>query len=201
VAVPREYADLMQLSKPSHRWVVALAGAALLLAVSGCTAVLPVATSSSGASESPGASATPHSSSSALILTTEQGWTFTRPASWKVVEPINVVRPGPLFFLTNAATGSGCASGSGMSCLPVSALPAGGVLIVFAQGAVFLPNEDQNAPVHAVKQDPYCDQAVPDEVLAARIGGTDITACLRGPDLSGSEAGFKALVASISNVK
>jgi hypothetical protein len=85
------------------------------------------------------------------------------------------------------------ASGPGF-CAECLKLPADGVLVVVYRGAIFDP-ASWNMPVHVVQGDGYCPSA--DEVLSASIYDTYITACLKGPDLSSSEAQFRAFVVSI----
>lgn len=172
-----------------------LAGAAAVLGVAALAVVVSLnqgPTSGGGVysttSESPNASPTV-----LLIVTSSGGVTFNHPADWQVVQPLMAVRPGPLFFLSNAPRLANCPS-QGV-CVPVGPLPPNGVLIVVSTGGLLLLPGD--APATQIAQSPYCPGPAADRILAARRRGLYVIGCFRGPELLANESAFRAMLESM----
>ena len=112
-----------------------------------------------------------------------------------VLEPLEVVIPGPVFFLTNGSVLSACPAQG--ECWPVDTLPANGVLVVFRGSALVILPEDRPPGVYAVSAEPECVDRGGDLELAAIRKNLVVAACLRGPDLAALKQAFADLVASV----
>jgi len=153
----------------------------------------------------PTAATTPNPSPPAALITAQVGLlTVTHPVAWRLVAGPKAVpnRPVPLFYLSDAPLAVGpCPtpdpkSGEFQGCPdPLSALPAGGVLVTV----------DPNLGLPAMNP-PRMDVQVADGPCRALggaaqmwsvVGGAVVTACLRGPDLATREAEVRGVIASL----
>jgi hypothetical protein len=205
--LPADFASSMAPTLPDRRRtpdavlrfiLPSLAAAAFVLAVAALAVVLSL---NQGPTSGGGPHPTPSDSGSASatvlgVVSTSSGVSFNHPADWHVVQPLIAVRPGPLFFVSNASTQSNCPS-QGV-CVPVGQLPANGVLLIVSTSAVLSPGHD--APAVQIAQSPYCAGLGADRILAARRLGLSITGCFRGPDLATSESAFRAFLESMRRV-
>lgn len=158
-------------------------------------------------SASPVASPSPSSSPSpTLSVITEQVGllTVTHPVAWRLVPGPREVpnRPIPLFYLSDAPLTVGpCPtpdpkSGEFQACPePLAALPSGGVLVTVnpnlglpAMNPPQVTFENKTKPCHAIGGEAE---------MWSVVGGTVLTACLRGPDLAAHEAEVRAVIASL----
>lgn len=196
-----------------HRTLIVLAA---VIAVAACNST-PISTASPNSSPSgiaspvpsptPSASpiATPSQSPTASVITELVGLlTVTHPVAWRLVAgPKDIPgRPIPLFYLSNAPLIVGpCPtpdpkSGAFQACPePLATLPSGGVLVTVTPN-LGLPA--MNPPQVSVKEaTESCDAIGGDAEMWSVVGGTVLTACLRGPDLAAHEAEVRAVIASL----
>ena len=190
-----------------RRHLVALAA---VIAVAACNST-PVPTAAPGPVSTPVASpastpaTTPSPSPTAALITEQVGLlTVTHPVAWRVVAgPMTVPnRPVPLFYLSDAPLAVGpCPtpdpkSGEFQGCPdPLSALPAGGVLVTVAPN-LGLPA--MNPPQVSVQvADGPCRALGGAAQMWSVVGGAVVTACLRGPDLATREAEVRGVIASL----
>ena len=148
---------------------------------------------------------TPNPSPTAALITEQVGLlTVTHPVAWRVVAgPMTVPnRPVPLFYLSDAPLAVGpCPtpdpkSGEFQSCPdPVSALPAGGVLVTVDPN-LGLPA--MNPPQVSVQVATGSCRALGGAAQVwSVVGGAVVRACLRGPDLVAHEGDVRGVIASL----
>jgi len=147
---------------------------------------------------------TPTASPSGLTAGPIGPLTVTRPATWHVVAgpPAVPGRTVPLAYLANVGLSVGTCptitpDGVAGPCTPpVRTLPAGGVLVTIAPNmglAETIPLE-----VGTISPaDAWCSGIRGEAEEWSAVAGAFMTACLRGPGVSASEAQFRALVGSI----
>ena len=148
---------------------------------------------------------TPSPSPSAALITEQVGLlTVTHPVAWRLVAGPKAVpnRPVPLFYLSDAPLAVGpCPtpdpkSGEFQGCPdPLSALPAGGVLVTVDPN-LGLPA--MNPPQVSVQvADGPCRALAGAAQMWSVVGGAVVSACLRGPDLVAHEADVRGVIASL----
>ena len=148
---------------------------------------------------------TPNPSPTAALITEQVGLlTVTHPIAWRLVPGPRAVpnRPVPLFYLSDAPLAVGpCPtpdpkSGEFQGCPdPLSALPAGGVLVTVDPN-LGLPA--MNPPQVSVQvADGPCRALGGAAQMWSVVGGAVVTACLRGPDLATREAEVRGVIASL----
>ena len=191
-----------------RRHLVALVAA--VIAVAACNST-PVPTAAPSPVSTPVASpastpaTTPSPSPTAALITEQVGLlTVTHPVAWRLVAGPKAVpnRPVPLFYLSDAPLAVGpCPtpdpkSGEFQGCPdPLSALPAGGVLVTVAPN-LGLPA--MNPPQVSVQvADGPCRALGGAAQMWSVVGGAVVTACLRGPDLATREAEVRGVIASL----
>jgi hypothetical protein len=165
----------------------------------------PLPRASPTATPAPAPTATPTPAPTATSITELVGrLTVTHPVAWRVVpgpDPI-AGRPVPLFYLSDVRLTVGpCPtpnpkSGVFHACPePLAELPSGGVLVTVVPN-LGLPamNPPQVSVGAATAQ---CRAIRGDAEMASVVGGTVLTACLRGPGLAAHEAEVRAVVASL----
>jgi hypothetical protein len=115
------------------------------------------------------------------VTETRAGVTFTRPASWFVVQPPENFIPGPFLWLSSEPMSTPCPMTADfpVGCLPGEVLPDGGILITFSSGATVTPQAPTALPIATFASD-TCARAG-GEAVSTRIGSTYIAACMRGP--------------------
>jgi hypothetical protein len=139
------------------------------------------------------------------VITEQVGLlTVTHPVAWRLVAGPKGIpnRPIPLFYLSDAPLTVGpCPtpdpkSGEFQACPePLAALPSGGVLVTVNPN-LGLPT--MNPPQVTVKTATKPCHAIGGEAeMWSVVGGTVLTACLRGPDLAAHEAEVRAVIASL----
>ena len=167
----------------------------------------PSSTASPIPSPTPSASptASPSQSPTAAVVTEQIGrLTVTHPVAWRLVAgPKNIPgRPVPLFYLSDAPLTVGpCPtpdpkSGEFQGCPePLTALSAGGVLVTVNPN-LGLPAT--NPPqVTFENKTKACDAIGGEAEMWSVVGGTVLTACLRGPDLAAHETEVRSVIASL----
>jgi hypothetical protein len=189
-----------------------LVGFAAVIAIAACNNT-PIPTVSSNpspsgiASPTPSAppSASPSQSPTVSVITEQVGLlTVTHPVAWRLVAGPKEIpnRPIPLFYLSDAPLTVGpCPtpdpkSGEFQGCPePLAALPPGGVLVTVnpnlglpAMNPPQVTFENKTKPCHAIGGEAE---------MWSVVGGTVLTACLRGPDLAAHEAEVRAVIASL----
>jgi len=148
---------------------------------------------------------TPSPSPSAALITEQVGLlTVTHPVAWRLVAGPKAVpnRPVPLFYLSDAPLAVGpCPtsdpkSGEFQGCPdPLSALPAGGVLVTVDPN-LGLPA--MNPPQVSVQvADGPCRALGGAAQVWSVVGGAVVSACLRGPDLVAHEGDVRGVIASL----
>ena len=153
----------------------------------------------------PTATITPNPSPTAALITEQVGLlTVTHPVAWRVVAGPEAIpnQPVPLFYLSDAPLAVGpCPtpdpkSGEFQGCPdPLSALPAGGVLVTVDPN-LGLPA--MNPPQVSVQvADGPCRALGGAAQMWSVVGGAVVSACLRGPDLATREAEVRGVIASL----
>jgi hypothetical protein len=187
-----------------------------LIAVAACNST-PIPTASPNASPSgiaspvpsltPSASptASPSQSPTVSVITERVGLlTVTHPVAWRLVAGPKEIpgRPVPLFYLSDAPLTVGLCptpdpkSGEFQGCPePLAALPSGGVLVTVNPN-LGLPAMNPPQVTFENKTKP-CQAIGGDAEMWSVVGGTVLTACLRGPDLAAHEAEVRAVIASL----
>jgi hypothetical protein len=127
-------------------------------------------------------------------------WAFKMPSTWNVVWPHIWTAPvGPVLFLSDAAIADPCPTQPGpTSCwLPLTQLPANGILVTFSGSAVLrLPSA---SPVPTVRKAGWpCLDVGGDEEIGTMFPGFGVNACLRGPRLASNEAAFRHFVSTMT---
>jgi putative hemolysin len=195
-----------------HRNLIVLTA---VIAVAACNST-PIPTASPNPSPSgiasplpsptPSASpiASPSQSPTASVITEQAGLlTVTHPVAWRLVAGPKEIpnRPIPLFYLSDAPLTVGpCPtpekSGAFRACPePLAALPPGAVLVTVTPN-LGLPA--MNPPQVTVKVATESCQAIGgDAEMWSVVGGTVVSACLRGPDLAAHEAEVRTVIASL----
>ncbi len=149
--------------------------------------------------------ASPSQSPTASVITEQVGLlTVTHPVAWRLVAgPKDILgRPVPLFYLSDAPLTVGpCPtpdpkSGELRGCPEaLAALPSGGVLVtVYPNLGLPAMNPPQVTVETATKP---CHAIGGEAEMWSVVGGTVLTACLRGPDLAAHEAEVRAVIASL----
>lgn len=149
--------------------------------------------------------ASPSQSPTASMITEQVGLlTVTHPVAWRLVAgPKDIPgRPVPLFHLSDAPlTVVPCPtpdpkSGEFQDCPePLTALPSGGVLVTVSPNLGLLA---MNPPQVTFENKTKACQAIGGEAeMWSVVGGTVLTACLRGPDLAAHEAEVRSVSASL----
>jgi putative hemolysin len=150
-------------------------------------------------------SASPSYSPIVSVITEQVGLlTVTHPVFWRLVAGPKEIpnRLIPLFYLSDAPLTVGpCPtpdpkSGEFRGCPePLAALPSGGVLVTVnpnlglpAMNPPHVTVETATKPCHAIGGEAE---------MRSVVGGTVLTACLRGPDLAAHEAEVRAVIASL----
>ena len=153
----------------------------------------------------PTATITPNPSPTAALITEQVGLlTVTHPVAWRVVAGPEAIpnQPVPLFYLSDAPLAVGpCPtpdpkSGEFQGCPdPLSALPAGGVLVTVDPN-LGLPA--MNPPQVSVQVATGSCRALGGAAQVwSVVGGAVVSACLRGPDLATREAEVRGVIASL----
>ena len=191
-----------------------LAAFASVIAIAACNSTPiptaspnPSSSSSSSPIPSPSASpvAPPSQSPSVSVIIEQVGLlTVTHPVAWRLVAGPKVIpgRPVPLFYLSDAPLTVGSCptpdpkSGEFRGCPePLAALPSGGVLVTVNPN-LGLPA--MNPPEIGVGTATKPCRAMGGEAeMGSVVGGSVLTACLRGPDLAAHEAEVRAVIASL----
>jgi hypothetical protein len=150
----------------------------------------------------PTASAIPSSSLPSALVTEQVGrLSVTHPLAWHVIDGPMVVpnRPVPLFYLSDAPLTVGpCptpdpTTGAFPACpMPLSALPAGGVLVVFSPNPGFMEGVPPLITVEA--PDTSCRAVGGEAQVYSAAAGMVVIACLRGPDLPTHEAEVRGVI-------
>jgi hypothetical protein len=167
--------------------------------------VSPTQTPTTATTPSPTTATPPNPPPTASVITEQVGLlTVTHPVAWRLVAgPKDIPgRPVPLFYLSNAPLTVGpCPtpdpkSGEFQGCPePLAALPSGGVLVTVNPN-LGLPA--MNPPQVTFENKTKACQAIGGEAeMWSVVGGTVLTACLRGPDLAAQEAEVRAVIASL----
>lgn len=200
--------------------------AALAVACSPAPTSLPSASAVPTPTPSPSPSPTPTSPSAATVVTdTANGISFDRPASWtrwlpNAHDPIN---DGPLIYLSTDPLLPTCATtpqespnpadSRGRACeWPLEALAPNGVLVTWLTTRILAPLPSSGDAVEVngatgrleMEKPGSCSAVGADETLDVLVPigqlqpGSNIAmvACLRGPDLAGTEAQVRAMLAS-----
>jgi hypothetical protein len=157
------------------------------------------------ASPTPMPAITPNPSPTAALITEQVGLlTVTHPIAWRLVPGPGAVpnRPVPLFYLSDAPLAVGpCPtpdpkSGEFQGCPdPLSALPAGGVLVTVDPNLglpAMIPPQ-----VSVQVADGPCRALGGAAQMWSVVGGAVVTACLRGPDLVAHEGDVRGVIASL----
>ena len=193
-----------------RRHLVALVAA--VIAVAACNsspvptaAPSTIATPVASPTPMPTTATTPNPSPTAALITEQVGLlTVTHPVAWRVVAGPKAIpnRPVPLFYLSDAPLAVGpCPtpdpkSGEFQGCPdPLSALPAGGVLVTVDPN-LGLPA--MNPPQVSVQVATGSCRALGGAAQVwSVVGGAVVSACLRGPDLATREAEVRGVIASL----
>jgi hypothetical protein len=148
---------------------------------------------------------TPTPSPAATVITEQIGLlTVTHPVAWRVVPGPDQVanRPVPLFYLSDVPlTVTPCPtpnskSGEFHACPePLAALPSGGVLVTVVPNLGLPAMDPPRVGVEAATGP--CHAIGGDAEMHSVVGGTVLTACLRGPDLAAHKAQVRAVIASL----
>jgi len=196
-----------------HRHLIVLAA---VIAVAACNST-PIPTANPNPSPSgiaspipsptPSASpiASPSQSPTVSVITEQVGLlTVTHPVAWRLVAGPKEFpnRPVPLFYLSDAPLTVGpCPtpdpkSGEFQACPePLAALPSGGVLVTVNPNLGLLAMNPPQVTVETATEP--CHAIGGDAEMWSVVGGTVLTACLRGPDLAAHEAEVRAVIASL----
>lgn len=127
---------------------------------------------------------------------------FVAPADWAIVAPHVWTAPtGPRLFLSNAPIADPCPTEwVGIQCwLPLTTLPADGILVTFEGSATLGPPNPTPISV-ARSAEGQCAQIGGDREYGVPFQGFGVDACLRGPDLEANAAAVARLVGSIARV-
>lgn len=182
-----------------RRHLVALVA---VIAVVACN-IAPVPTAAPRPIATPVAS--PVATPTAALITEQVGLlTVTHPVAWRVVAGPKAVpnRPVPLFYLSDAPLAVGpCPtpdpkSGEFQGCPdPLSALPAGGVLVTVDPNLGFAALNPPQVSVEVATGS--CRALGGAAQVWSVVGGAVVSACLRGPDLAAREAEVRGVIASL----
>jgi hypothetical protein len=170
---------------------------------SGVASAIPSPIPSPVPSASPSASPSP--SPTVSMITEQVGLlTVTHPIAWRLVAgPKEIAnQPVPLFYLSDAPLTVGpCRTpdpkrGEFQGCPePLAALPSGGVLVTVVPN-LGLPAMDPPQVTFGNETKP-CHAIGGEAEMWSVVGGTVLSACLRGPDLPAHEAEVRAVIASL----
>jgi len=127
------------------------------------------------------------------------GWAFKMPSAWNVVWPQIWTMPvGPGLFLSDAAIADPCPTQpEPTGCwLPLTELPANGILVTFSGSAVLTLANQSPVPMVRKAGQPCLDIGG-DEEIATLLRGFGVSACLRGPNLASNETAFRRLLSTM----
>lgn len=179
---------------------------ALVVALAGCTTTptpSPAVASPSPSAIAQTATPTPAASLIPSLMTEQIGrLTVTHPRDWLLIGGPGGGLFSPLFYLSNTGlTVRPCptanpTTGVYSGCpVPLSALPADGVLVTVSPNPGFAASEP---PVVSVETaDGSCRAVGGETQIRSVVGPTVVGACLRGPDLPALEVGVRAVIDSL----